>query len=454
MGSLKKLLKGPDGLIWDRGRSNEWGRLLEHGVGLQRPEKERIKGTGTIFFVRKHTIPEDRKISYTNYVCNVRPQKEETHRVRMTAGGDRLDYPDDPSSPAVSMQNAKLHINSTISDAKRGARYLVADIHNFYLGTPMSYFQYLRVKPDDIPQEIWDDPRYDIVIEDDGYVYLEVRRGMYGLKEAGVIAFNQLVKHLAPHGYHPMKHTAGLWRHETRKTTFALCVDDFGIKYFSMDDANHLLAALRTKYEITVDWTGKLYCGLHLEWNYAEGYVDVSMPGYVHRALIRYGHKPPAKPQHAPHRWIEPTYGSRAPQTPVAPTISAPLDAKGTLRVQSVGGSFLFYGRGVDPCILPTLNESQTQQAKPTEDTTAKCDMLMDYLYTYPDATIRFYASDMILKCTSDAAYLALPKARSRAAVYYHLGWTYSDRVNGLLEVLCQTIRNVVGHVVQRRYDI
>ena len=313
MGSLKKLLKGPDGLIWDRGRSNEWGRLLEHGVGLQRPEKERIKGTGTIFFVRKHTIPEDRKISYTNYVCNVRPQKEETHRVRMTAGGDRLDYPDDPSSPAVSMQNAKLHINSTISDAKRGARYLVADIRNFYLGTPMSYFQYLRVKPDDIPQEIWDDPRYDIVIEDDGYVYLEVRRGMYGLKEAGVIAFNQLVKHLAPHGYHPMKHTAGLWRHETRQTTFALCVDDFGIKYFSMDDANHLLAALRTKYEITVDWTGKLYCGLHLEWNYAEGYVDVSMPGYVHRALIRYGHKPPAKPQHAPHRWIEPTYGSRAP---------------------------------------------------------------------------------------------------------------------------------------------
>jgi hypothetical protein len=70
--------------------------------------------------------------------------------------------------------------------------------------------------------------------------------------------------------------------------------------------------------------------------------------------------------------------------------------------------------------------------------------MLMDYLHTYPNAVVRFYASDMILKVTSDAAYLVQPKARSRAAVHYHLGWKNSDRVNGPLDVLCQTIKNVV----------
>ena len=57
----------------------------------------------------------------------------------MTAGGDKLDYPGDASSPTVSMLAAKVHINSTISDAKHGARHMGIDIQNYYLGTPMAY---------------------------------------------------------------------------------------------------------------------------------------------------------------------------------------------------------------------------------------------------------------------------------------------------------------------------
>jgi len=72
----------------------------------------------------------------------------------MTAGGDRLDYPDDPSSPAVSILNTKIHINSTISDAKKGARYMTMDIKKIYLGTPMEFFQYIRVPQRFIPSEI------------------------------------------------------------------------------------------------------------------------------------------------------------------------------------------------------------------------------------------------------------------------------------------------------------
>ena len=45
----------------------------------------------------------------------------------------------------------------------------------------------------------------------------------------------------------------------------------------------------------------------------------------------------------------------------------------------------------------------------------------MDYLHTYPNAYIRFYASDMILHVDSDAAYLVAPKARSRIAGCFHL---------------------------------
>ena len=101
---------------------------------------------------------------------------------------------------------------------------------------------------------------------------------MYGLKQAAILAYEQLVTNLKQHGYRPLPHTTGMWEHVTRPTKFCLCVDDFGIKYFSKDDADHLLNALRQHYDITTDWTGKNYCGLTFHWNYIEQYVDVSMP--------------------------------------------------------------------------------------------------------------------------------------------------------------------------------
>jgi hypothetical protein len=143
--------------------------------------------------------------------------------------------------------------------------------------------------------------------------------------------------------------------------------------------------------------------------------------------------------------------GLRFPKTPISHERihSRPLDKDGTLRVQAINGTFMYYGRGVGPCILVALNDISSEQATPTSDTLAKTDMLMDYLHTYPNAVIRFHASDMILKSTTDAAYLVLPKARSRAAVHYHLGWNYNDNVNGPVDVLCQTIKNVVSSAAE-----
>ena len=249
----------------------------------------------------------------------------------MTTGGDKLDYSGDASSPAVSMLNAKLHINSTISDAKDGTRYLGLDIKSFYLGTPMSYFQYIRVQPSIIPKEVWDDHRYTMIpITDDGYVYLEIRWGMYSLKAASILAFNQLIQKLKHAGYEPMPFTPGFGRHRTKRTTFALCVDNFGVKYFSTADATHLINAVRVHYDLTIDWTGILYCGLTLNWHYHKGYVDISMPGYVTRALKKFNHPAPPRPQHAPHQWSAPIYRSRKPQDPTPDSKAQPLDKQGT----------------------------------------------------------------------------------------------------------------------------
>ena len=114
---------------------------------------------------------------------------------------------------------------------------------------------------------------------------------MYGLKQAAVLAFDNLVSNLNQFGYYPVQSTTGIWRHKTRRTTFCLCVDDFGVKYFCKNDADHLLSSLQHNYEYTVDWTGNNFCGLTMYWQYDKGYVDVSMPKYIPQVLKRFKHK-------------------------------------------------------------------------------------------------------------------------------------------------------------------
>ena len=119
--NICKLRKGPDGHIWDYSLGTEWGRLLPNGLRNNGPSENRVRGTSTVFFVQRSQIPTGRKISYGNFICDDRPQKSEIHRVRLTAGGNKLDAYEETSSPTVGPIDAKLHFNITISDAHNGA---------------------------------------------------------------------------------------------------------------------------------------------------------------------------------------------------------------------------------------------------------------------------------------------------------------------------------------------
>ena len=59
---------------------------------------------------------------------------------------------------------------------------------------------------------------------------------MYGLNQASVLAYYQLSSRLTNDGYQPIIGSLGIWKHNTRKTLFYLCVDDFGAKYYSKED--------------------------------------------------------------------------------------------------------------------------------------------------------------------------------------------------------------------------
>ena len=206
-----------------------------------------------------------------------------------------------------------------------------------------------------------------------------------------------------------------MFKHVTRPTIFCLCVDDFGVKYFTQEDADHLITALSSKYDCSVDWEGKNFCGLKYDWNYNKQFVDVSLPNYVTKSLQRLQHLPPKSPQYSPQYHHPVNYSSKgtiqyAMQADTSPLLS-PSETKW---IQSVVGSFLYYARAIDCTILTALNHIGTTQAQPTQATKEQCIRLMDYLSTYPNTFLRFHASDMILHIDSDAAYLVLPKAKSR----------------------------------------
>jgi hypothetical protein len=64
----------------------------------------------------------------------------------------------------------------------------------------------------------------------DGWVYIKIRKCMYGFKQTGLLANQLLQKCLAPFGYYPVRHTPGLWLHKTQPVAFSLIVDDFTAK--------------------------------------------------------------------------------------------------------------------------------------------------------------------------------------------------------------------------------
>ena len=347
-------LRKQDPKKWETAFSNEIGRLAQ-GVGERMPT-----GNENIFFIRKDQVPKHKKVTYANPICDYRPLKDDPHRVRLTVGGDRLPYEHDSSSPAASLLDAKILINSVISTP--GSRFISADIKDYFLCSDMDEFEYIKIPYRWIPEEIRKQYKLADLVEPDGTVYCEVRKGMYGLKQAARLAFDQLIKKLEPHGYYPVRESPGLWKHTTRPTVFTLCVDDFGIKYCHKDDADHLLDTIRKYYKVSVDWTGKNYLGLTLDWNYTEKYVDVSMPGYVPAARNKFQHKDPKKPQYSPHSWSKPVYGQKVQFVKEDPN-SPLLRGKDIVRVQSISGTFLYYARAVDPTMLVALNEISTSQS-------------------------------------------------------------------------------------------
>ena len=202
----------------------------------------------------------------------------------------------------------KILFNSVVSTP--GARFMSIDISDFYLNTPLVRWEYVKLNMKDIPDEIIKE--YNLQAkESNGHVYVEVRKGMYGLPQSGLLSNELLEKRLAPFGYYQSRRIPGLWRHKWRPITFTLVVDDFGVKYKGKQHAKHLVESLEAaKYRVKTDWKGNKYIGITLDWDYTKRQVHLSMPGYKEKGLTQFQHETPTTRQDQPHPHTPPTYGA------------------------------------------------------------------------------------------------------------------------------------------------
>ena len=89
---------------------------------------------------------------------------------------------------------------------------MALDLTTFFLDTLMDTYEYMKIKYDMIPQH-------------KGSIYIEIRRGMYGLKQACALAKLHLGNKLK-YGYVKVDNTSGLWKYISQPITFTLYVDD------------------------------------------------------------------------------------------------------------------------------------------------------------------------------------------------------------------------------------
>jgi hypothetical protein len=146
----KELSQCSEGALWQRGNSLEIGPIAQ-GLGDIDPS---VKGTNTMFFMDRNKVPKGRKVTYLNIISTYRPEKKDPHCVPWTCGGDQVKYPGNVGTKTADITTAKILINSVLSTPD--AKMLPSDLKDFYLGTPMERYEYMRIPIHMIPDDIMD----------------------------------------------------------------------------------------------------------------------------------------------------------------------------------------------------------------------------------------------------------------------------------------------------------
>ncbi|KAL7466426.1 hypothetical protein ACHAXS_006719, partial [Conticribra weissflogii] len=136
--------------------------------------------------------------------------KPDPNRVKITVGGNLIEYPHEVTTQTADLVTTKILWNSVVSYPN--TKYVYADVKSFYLNTPIEHFEYMQI-PNKLIQTFID--KYNLQRKTiDGFVYMKIRKGIYGLPQAGILVKQLLKKILVEYGYYEVPHTSHLWKHQ------------------------------------------------------------------------------------------------------------------------------------------------------------------------------------------------------------------------------------------------
>jgi hypothetical protein len=153
-----------------------------------------------------------------------------------------VEYTGNVTTQTADIQTAKSLFNSVVSTPS--ARFMTLDLKDFYLCSDLPDYEDVRIPTHMMPPAIVKLHQLESKISN-GYVYAEMRKGMYGLPQAGKLANDWLRKFLAPFGHVPCPVTPGLWKQANATTATMKAITklldycathpDAVVRYYSSD---------------------------------------------------------------------------------------------------------------------------------------------------------------------------------------------------------------------------
>ena len=425
-------------------------------------EYHRLLKSGTIHPIYYHQIPESdrRNVAYYNQQVKekiriVDDQEFIEARVRGTFGGNVYRYEGPVSTNTAAYSTVKLLFNSTLSDnwlKDKNIRFASIDLVDHYLSTPLEEPAFMKIPIKHVPAEIVTAYALKGFVHKE-HIYFKVMKAMYGHPAAGRLANALLINTLKTGDYYEDKLTPCLFHHKTRPTKFALVVDDFGIKYSSKDDLDHLVNCIGSIWKVKVDLSGKKFLGMHLSWDYDSPVPNLTIdaPNVMPAAIKRFCLNKRPKYARSPTSVRNP----RLDNIPIGSIIRPPTPCpNSTQYVQEVCGTFSHYARIIDYSMLTAVNNISLSQSNPTSDTLDQIDRLLGYAAKHPNNKIIYYACDMQLRAMYDASFQSLPDGRSRIGHIQYLTNTNDpkEHVKNIIHANSQVLRMRPAHIVEAEY--
>jgi hypothetical protein len=417
-----------------------------------------ITKTGSMEYLPDGIAPSNAKIGMANPIIAEKIRMDGSEfRTRLTWSKNIVVTDGPTSSSTVDLTAVKLLLNSIVSDPH--AKCSVIDISDFYLNSKLPTPAYLWVPMRFLPYVtrkwlgVLDRPRTDKLL-------FKVYNAIYGMDDAGRISQQDLVRHLAPHGYHMTAHSPCIFTHDTNSTVFTTFVDDFLIKTDSRtNDFDHLKKILELKYPIKYQEEATKYLGFTISLkrfpNHELDSLTISMPGFVKKGLQMLNFKQTYHPK-SPSVYTAPIYGNKIQFE--EEDSSPPATKLQEAYLRKAVGIFRYYAQCIDGVSLHPISKLALKQSNPSTRDMEILDRFLNYMADNLDsASITYRPSDMQLHIHSDESYLSEAKSRSRHAGFSTCGEIiYSpngpSKVNGPIRVSSTIIPTVVGSATEASY--